>query len=162
MTMQGYVRRWKKETNGREMARRKRTDEKDEKFENQIDSIAKKKSRKKSEKSPFLLSRTTYQNFTDDEKKQADAYIQKGEWEVVSTGEDLAHDFLIYMLLRDCVKNGYFIHFLDTFVDQYRREHPQNYENLIKRFISILENTHISREEVEVMIRSYQETLSNV
>lgn len=143
------------------MARKKRNDEQGQDSQNQIDSSARKKSRVKSEKSPFLLSRTTYQNFNDDEKKQADVYIKNGEWVVISTKDDLAHDFLIYMLLRDCVKSGYFKNFLESFVEGYRREHPQNYENLINRIVSILEDTHLSREDIEVIIRSYQERLSN-
>lgn len=143
------------------MARRKSTGEKDQELQKQTVSIARKKSRRKSEKSPFLLSRTSYQNFNDDEKKQADTYIEKGEWVVISTKDDLAHDFLIYMLLRDCVKSGYFKNFLEIFVEGYRRERPQNYENLIKRIVSILEDNHLSREDIEIIIRSYQERLSN-
>jgi len=143
------------------MARRKRTDEQGQESQNQIDNSARKKSRVKSEKAPFLLSRTTYQNFTDDEKKQADAYIKKGEWVVISTKEDLAHDFLIYLLLKDCVKSGFFKNYLENFVERYRQEHPRNYENLINRFVSIMEDTHISREDIEVMMRNYQENSSN-
>lgn len=143
------------------MARTKRTGEQGQEFQNQIESIARKKSQKKHEKSPFLLSRTSYQNFNEDEKKQADTYIKKGEWVVISTKDDLAHDFLIYMLLRDCVKSGYFKNFLEIFIEGYRREHPQNYENLIKKIVSILEDNHLSREDIEIIIRSYQERLSN-
>ena len=144
------------------MARRKRTDEQGQDSQNQIDNSAMKKSREKREKSLFLLSRTTYHNFTDDEKKQADAYIQKGEWEFISTKEDLAHDFLIYLILKDCVKSGYFKSYLENFIEEYRQEHPQNYENLINRIVSIIEDTHISREDIELMMRNYQENSRNV
>jgi len=144
------------------MARRKRTDEQGQESQNQIDSSTRKKPREKREKSPFLLSRTTYQNFTDDEKNQADVYLKKGEWVVISTKEDLAHDFLIYLLLKDCMKSGYFRNYLGNFVEGYRQEHPQNYQNLINRIVSIMEDTHISREDIEVMMRNYQENSSNV
>lgn len=143
------------------MVRRKRTGEAGQELQSQIDRSVRKRTQKKHDNSPFLLSRTSYQNFNDDEKKQADTYIEKGEWVVISTKDDLAHDFLIYMLLRDCVKSGYFKNFLEIFVEGYRRERPQNYENLIKRIVSILEDNHLSREDIEIIIRSYQERLSN-
>jgi len=143
------------------MARRKRTDEQDQELQNQFNSSVGKKSRGKSEKSPFLLSRMTYQNFTDDEKKQADLYIKKGEWVVISSKEDIAHDFLIFMLLRDCVKRGYFKQFLENFVARYRQEHPQDYINLIGKIVSIIEDTHFSEGDVEIIMKGYQESLSN-
>lgn len=143
------------------MAKRNKTGEKGQELQNQINRSVRKRNQRKSEKSPFLLSRTTYQNFNGDEKKQADAYIKKGEWVIISSKEDLAHDFLIYMLLSDCVKSGFFKNYLENFVESYRREHPQNYENLINKFVSIMEDTHFSQGDFEIIIKSYQERLSN-
>jgi len=125
-------------------------------------SLKSKRNNRKTTQGPsFIISRDSFQTLSPAEKNQAKELIKKGEWEIKRSLDDDAHDFLIYMLMQDSLKDDLLKRWIERMVAEYRREKSENYMKLIQNIGGILTETKLLGDSLDAYLTNYYERLKN-
>ncbi|HPM62452.1 MAG TPA: hypothetical protein PK955_08235 [Methanoregulaceae archaeon] len=143
------------------MTKKQRSNDQISKSEQPPNLKSKRNGRKKKAEPSFMISQASFQTLSPAEKNQAKELIKKGEWNIIRSLDDEAHDFLIYMLMQDSLKDDLLKRRIERMVAEYRKERPENYMKLIQNIGRILTETKLLGASLDAYLANYYERLKN-
>ncbi len=115
-----------------------------------------------SKKPSFSISMGTFKNLSPQERADAERLIQRGDWELITSDDDIAFDYLIHLLVKDFIKDESLRRYVELRVKKYQKENSNGFELLIRKIREIIFDGTISREEWVQIIEQYYSRLKEV
>ena len=141
------------------MPRKKRTDQ----INDEEPPRPKRKYTRKKPKDPsFVISESAFRNLPLIEKEQAQKLIERGEWHIKRNLDDDAHDYLIYLVMNDLLKDGSFKKYVEIKLNEYQKTNPESYSRLMQIIKDFLTERNLIGQDLDIFLKAHYETLFNL